>query len=121
MAKIFLDANYFIRVITKRSDNDFSPLTSNLLFISPLSVHIFYYVYKIRVPDGKILKLMDFFNIISLTDEIITRSGVGPTTDLEDNVQLHSASAAGCSYFLTQDRGLLRMKFFGKTAVKAEF
>lgn len=40
-----------------------------------------------------------------------------PTSDLEDNIQLHSAAEADCDYFLTSDKKLLAMIYFGKTKI----
>lgn len=41
----------------------------------------------------------------------------GPTKDLEDNIQLHSAAEAESDIFLTADKKLVDMKFFGKTQI----
>jgi len=50
-----------------------------------------------------------------LTDKILDLALEGPVDDLEDNIQLHSASEAECDVFLTNDKRLLGIKFFGKT------
>jgi len=117
MARIYLDANYFIGTVNQRKRINLASLSSHVLFISPLSVHVLYYVYKIKVPDENISKLINFFNIVSLTENLLKKSVLGPTSDLEDNIQLHSASAADCDVFLTEDKILLKMKFFGKSAI----
>lgn len=57
------------------------------------------------------------FNIIDLDKDILDKALESPTKDLEDNIQLHSAAEAECDYFLTEDKGLLKMKFFGKTKI----
>lgn len=44
----------------------------------------------------------------------------GPTVDFEDNVQLHSAAEAECEIFLTEDKKLLKLGFFGKTHVVSQ-
>ena len=41
----------------------------------------------------------------------------GPTKDLEDNIQLHSAAKTEADFFLTNDKKLLKMKFFGKMRI----
>ncbi len=41
----------------------------------------------------------------------------GPTTDVEDNIQLHSSVEAGCDLFLTHDEALLNLTFFGKMRI----
>jgi len=45
----------------------------------------------------------------------------GPTDDFEDNVQLHSAVMGDCDYFLTMDKKLIKMKYFGKMRICGEF
>ena len=52
-----------------------------------------------------------------LTDKILDLALEGPVDDLEDNIQLHSASEAECDVFLTNDKKLLKMKFFGKMRI----
>lgn len=39
------------------------------------------------------------------------------SNDLEDNIQLNSAIKADCNFFLTFDKKLLKMKFFGKMKI----
>jgi len=56
-------------------------------------------------------------HLISLTDKIIDKALLGPTKDLEDNIQLHSAVEADCDIFLTNDKALLKMGYFGKTKI----
>ena len=117
MAKrIYLDANYYIDS-AKRASYKLTPLKSDLLFISPLSVHIMFYIEKLRVPDENINELQEQFGIVPLTKFIIDKSLEGPTNDLEDNIQLHSAAEAECDIFLTSDKKLLKLKFFGKTRI----
>ncbi|OGH22078.1 MAG: hypothetical protein A3F31_00025 [Candidatus Levybacteria bacterium RIFCSPHIGHO2_12_FULL_38_12] len=55
------------------------------------------------------------FNLIDLRQDILRRALENPTDDLEDNIQLHSTAEAACDFFLTLDRKLLKLKFFGKT------
>lgn len=119
MARVFLDTNLYIDVI-KRAKEKWESLRGNLLFISPLSTHILFYTYKLKVPDQEVDKLQEQFGIVPLTQEIIDKALYGPTADLEDNVQLHSAADAECDIFLTNDAKLLAMKFFGKTQIAAE-
>lgn len=116
MARIFLDANSYIDV-SKRSKEKLEPLRNNFLFISPLSIHILFYTQKLKVPDGELNKMEELFGIVPLTKYIIDKAVQGPTSDLEDNIQLHSSSEAECDIFLTNDAKLLKMKFFGKTEI----
>lgn len=119
MARVFLDTNFYIDLI-ERSQEKWVWLRSELLFVSPLSVHILFYTSKRKVPDLKIDKLQQEFGVVPLTEDILYNAMVGPTSDLEDNIQLHSAIMADCDIFLTNDKQLLQMKFFGKTQILPE-
>ena len=118
MARVFLDANIYID-ITKRAKEKLEPLRADLLFISPLSAHILFYTQKLKVPDRQLNELQEQFGIVPLTKHILNKALEGPTNDLEDNIQLHSAAEAECDIFLTEDQGLLNMKFFGKTHISS--
>ncbi len=116
MARVFLDTNIYIDV-TIRARERWEKLSSNLLFISPLSTHILFYARKLKVPEEDINELQEQFGIVSLSEFILSKALQGPTIDLEDNIQLHSAAEADCDIFLTSDSKLLDMKFFGKTQI----
>lgn len=116
MARVFLDTNYYID-LTKRKREVLDSLVNRLLFISPLSTHILFYIQKLKVPNEEMNNLQKQFGLVSLTKHILDKALVGPTHDLEDNIQLHSAAEADCEVFLTQDERLLQMKFFGKTQI----
>lgn len=118
MVRIFLDTNQYID-LTKRAKEKWKSLGDNLLFISPLSTHILFYARKLKVPDTEVNKLQEEFGIVPLTKYILDKALAGPTDDLEDNIQLHSAAEADCDVFLTADSKLLKLKFFGKTEVKS--
>lgn len=117
MAKIFLDVNYLIGLANRAPETDTSILDDHACMISALSCHILFYVNKIKVPSPKTDEFLNDFNLIDLKSNILNKSASGPTTDFEDNVQLHSAAEADCDIFLTADRNLLKMKFFGKTKI----
>ncbi len=119
MARVFLDTNLYIDII-KRSKDKLEPLRKSLLFISPLSTHILFYTSKLRVPDQETNELQEQLGIVPLTKDILDKALEGPIKDLEDNIQLHSAAEAECDIFLTNDKQLLKMKFFGKTEIKSE-
>ena len=116
MARVFLDTNFYIDV-TKRARRKWELLRGNLLFISPLSTHILFYTRKLKVPDLTVNELQEQFGIVPFTKHILGKALEGPTNDLEDNIQLHSAAEAECDLFLTEDKKLLKMKFFGKTRI----
>lgn len=117
MAKIFLDTNIYIDIIKKRNDHDLQDLQGNELFISPLSIHILTYIFKNKIPDKELDVNRELFNLVSFDRIIAQNSLIGPTKDFEDNVQLHSAASAECDVFLTEDKELLDIKFFGKVRI----
>ena len=117
MAKIFLDANIFIDFVEKRGINIEDKLGQHNLVVSPLSIHILIYITKKKIPNEKLLNVINLFLIVDFNKVISEKALHGPTSDFEDNVQLHCAAAAECDYFLTNDKGLLKTKFFGKTQI----
>lgn len=52
-----------------------------------------------------------------LSSNILDKALEGTTEDLDDNIQLHSASEAECELFLREDKKLLNLKFFGKVRI----
>lgn len=121
MARVFLDANYFIDLVEERKKEvSLNKFLEDQLFISSLSVHILTYLYKYKIPHKGLNEALKKFNVIDFGKQIVATSLLGPTTDFEDNVQLHSAAQAKCDLFLTEDRKLLNMKFFGKTRIDSE-
>ncbi|MEK9143421.1 MAG: hypothetical protein AAB481_02220 [Patescibacteria group bacterium] len=117
MARFFLDANYFIGLANRTPETEVDILDGQKGYISALSCHILCYVNKIKIPDNKIRSFAEDFLIINLSDSIVQKAFDGPTIDMEDNIQLHSAAEAECDYFLTSDKKLLAMTYFGKTKV----
>lgn len=115
MAKIFLDTNTFIDSIHRKPEfMILDSLENHIVYISPLSLHIYCYIFKLKIPDNRVIAQRNKFQIIEFSEDILDKSLVGPTHDFEDNMQLHSAASAECDYFLTQDNKLLKLKFFGK-------
>lgn len=122
MAKIFLDANYFIDAIHRKPEEAIlDSLKNDDIYISPLSFHIYCYIAKIKLPDKRILIQKAQFQIVEFSEDILDRALEGPTADFEDNVQLHSAAEVDCDVFLTADKKLLDMKFFGKVKIENEY
>ncbi|MDO8497549.1 MAG: PIN domain-containing protein [bacterium] len=117
MAKIFLDTNIYIDIIKKRTDRDLEDFQGHDLFISPLSIHILAYLFKYKIPNHELDVNRELFNIVPFAAKIVEDALIGPTSDFEDNVQLHSAAEADCDVFLTEDKKLLSMKFFGKVKI----
>jgi predicted nucleic acid-binding protein len=119
MKKIFLDPNFFIDLIEGRSEIDIYQFKNQALFVSPLTVYIYFYVYKIKIAYKKFLSFLDFFNLVNLNEEILRNALEEPNNNLEDNIKLHSASFFDCDLFLTTDKKLLKMRFFGKVKIDA--
>ncbi len=120
MAKVFLDTNYFIDAIVRRPEKRIlESLKNNTVFVSPLSVHIFCYILKIKAPNKTLNSQIENFSLVEFSENIVNRALEGPTSDLEDNVQLHSAAEAECDIFLTEDQKLIKMKFFGKVKISS--
>lgn len=118
MARVFLDTNCFIDAIHRTPEKQIlDQLLGQIPFISPLSLHIYCYAYKIKIPSQKVISQKEKFQLVALAENILDKALTGPTTDLEDNIQLHSAAEAECDIFLTSDEGLLNMKFFGKVQI----
>src|SRR3989344_3983620 len=101
MARIFLDTNTFIDINERRDPELLELLVNCSLYISVISIGIWAYIYKRTVPSPSFAKLADTFNLVDVTEDIATKSFLGPTNDFEDNVQLHSASEANCTVFIT--------------------
>ena len=118
MAKIFLDTNYFIDALHRKPEKEIlESLENNIIYVSPLSVHIYCYVFKINIQDILIIAQIEKFQLVDFSNDIVIRSLQGPTADFENNVQLHSAANVECDIFLTGDRKILGMKFFGKVKI----
>lgn len=116
MAKVFLDTNFYIDVVYRKPEV-LKTLESSIIYFSPLSTHILFYALKIKTPSKIISKITDPFQAVDLTKDILDKALSGPTSDLEDNIQLHCAAQIPCDFFLTNDEKLLNMKFFGKTRI----
>ena len=116
MANIFLDANIIFDILI-RNNKKATMVFGHIPFISPLSYHILYYSQNIKVPHKTTIDPLKKMGIVNFTKKILEQALVSPTNDLEDNIQLHSASKANCGFFLTDDKKLLKMKSFGKMKI----
>lgn len=117
MAKVYLDTNKVFDLTIRNPKETSENLTGHQICISPLSFHILYYAEHIKVPNHNLSKTISELQIVDLNKKILENSLEGPTSDLEDNLQLHSAVESNCDYFLTNDKKLLNIKFFGKTKI----
>lgn len=116
MARVFLDTNVYIDAVHRKVEIN-RQFSGHKVFYSTLSTHILFYASKLKVPHQATHAIEEEFEVIDFTSSILKNALGGPTTDLEDNIQLHSAAEAECDYFLTSDKKLLAMTFFGKTRV----
>jgi predicted nucleic acid-binding protein len=116
MARVFLDTNTFIDAIYRKPDVN-RQFLNHRVYVSPLSAHILFYALKLKVPNKALTVILDQFEAVDLSGSLLVNALAGPTADLEDNIQLHSAAEGECDYFLTSDKRLLAMKFFGKTKI----
>lgn len=120
MAKVYLDTNIFIDAIHRAPEKQIlEELEGHIPYTSTLSFHIYCYTFKVKIPSRKVSEQKEKFQITDLSHTILEKALEGPTNDLEDNIQLHSAAEADCDVFLTADSKLLKLKFFGKTEVKS--
>lgn len=117
MAKVFLDANYFIDLVEERRSININSFSEQSLYISAISIHILTHLYKYKVPSQKLNVAIGNFSVVPTHKKLVKKALMGPTSDFEDNVQLHSASKARVDYFLTSDKKLLKMKFFGDVEI----
>ncbi|OGH10997.1 MAG: hypothetical protein A2857_00485 [Candidatus Levybacteria bacterium RIFCSPHIGHO2_01_FULL_36_15] len=119
MAKVFLDTNYFIDAIHRKPEKGIiESLENHSVYTSILSFHIYCYVCKIKLPNKIVFAQREKFLIVDFSGNILDKALLGPTSDFEDNTQLHSAAEAECDIFLTEDKKLLDMKFFGKVKIE---
>ncbi len=116
MARVFLDTNVYIDAVHRKTEVN-RQFLDHKIFYSTLSTHILFYALKLKVPHRATHAVEEEFEIIDFTSSILGNALAGPTPDLEDNIQLHSAAEAECDYFLTSDKKLLAMTFFGKTRI----
>ena len=118
MARVFLDANFVIETVgLRKSQTEGMKLEGNDVFVAALTIHIMCYAFKIKVPDKRITKFANQTHVVNLSEKIVELSLLGPTSDFEDNVQLHSANSSKADFFVTNDEELLDMGIFGKTKI----
>lgn len=112
MKKIFLDANIFIDIFSDREaggELGHSLLLAKnppMLYMSALTVHIAYYVSKVRKSNrdyGKIKSLLRVINLVSLDEKIVKRAMEVGFSDFEDTLQYLSAIQE-CDYLVTRDK-----------------
>jgi len=116
MANIYLDTNKVIDLVVRKPELGVF-LSDHHIYYSPLSAHILFYAARIKVPSADINNELNKLLCVNLGPRILKRALLGPTKDLEDNIQLHSAAEVDCDIFLTSDKDLLKLGYFGKTKI----
>lgn len=108
MKKIFLDANILIDLISARrnvegiEDTDFKQL-----YTSTLSVHILFYVNRIKynsAEEKRAKEILKHISLTPLTETIIRHAYKVKYSDYEDTLQYLMAMHAGCNYILTRNK-----------------
>ncbi len=111
MRKIFLDANILIDLITGRNANNsgveevFKSKAYKQIYISPLSVHIAFYVLKPKRGEeifDSLSKIIKGISIIPLSEVILKKALSVNFKDYEDLLQYFSA-IENCDVILTND------------------
>lgn len=119
VTKVFLDANWYID-LALRQPKKAKLLDGKQVFYSPLSTHILFYVYGLTTPQPQLDQLHQFLTLVPLNETIFSQTLHGPTSDLEDNLQLHSALSANCNIFLTEDKHLLKLHHFKNLSILSQ-
>jgi predicted nucleic acid-binding protein len=112
MKTVYLDTNIFMDILTDRdlkgiSIGEIKPfLETSSVYMSTLSVHIAYYVLKIKPGsdiDKKVKNLLSLINLVNLDASIINKALNSYKIDFEDTLQYYSAISEQCEYILTRD------------------
>ena len=113
--KIFLDTNVILDVLTKRESfyiNSAKVLTlvnEKIVsgYISSITVNNIYYILrKLKDKDTAknfITEILESFEIIPLTKDILTQANKISTRDFEDGIQFFSALGCGCDFLITKN------------------
>jgi len=117
MARIYFDTNILVDLVGEGKYGFETMVKGSEVVISVLSMHIMAYILKAKIPNKRLKVLAETMETVDFSRAIMTKALEGPTGDFEDNIQLHSAVSGDCDYFLTLDKKLLKMKYFGKMKI----
>jgi predicted nucleic acid-binding protein len=113
--KIFLDTYVMLDVLTKREP--FYIDSSKILtfvnekivsgYISAITVNNIYYILR-KLKDKEtakdfITEILESFEIISLTKDILSQANKISINDYEDGIQFFSALDCGCDFLITRN------------------
>lgn len=114
--KILIDTNLFLDVILKRenyykdSSKIWSLVSEKIMpgFISAISINNLFYILRkkveIDIVEELIDQIMDEFEIVPLTKDILKKARTMKNKDYEDSIQYLSALQAGCDYLITRNK-----------------
>lgn len=112
MKKVFLDTNILIDILLDRdldgiSIKKIAPyLKDSKVFLSTLSVHITFYILKIKpnsIMHKSAVDLINTMNLVPLSNILVGISMKSNLNDFEDTLQYYSALDQNCDYILTRD------------------
>lgn len=114
--KVYLDANVFIDVLTKRANWEGSLRVVNLVrrapqiegFASTLTVPLLYF-FRLRVASETQARAdaeasVKGFRQVALTQDLVHKALALDLPDFEDNIQLVSADTVAADHFLTRNK-----------------
>jgi predicted nucleic acid-binding protein len=110
MDKVFLDTNFFMRVLEGKFVQEAKRLENKNRFASVLTIHITAYVHKLNMPHSQLKQMLDYYTVLPITAKTGIISLEEPTKDYGDNLQLNTALGHSMTLFVTLDKELLRLK-----------
>ena len=114
--KIFLDTNIILDVLVKRepyyidSARIWTLIKEKSIqgYISAITINNFYYIIKklknSKIAENFIDEILDDFEIVPLTKDILRQSRTIPGKDYEDSIQYFSAINTGCQFLITRNK-----------------
>ncbi|MBM3702478.1 MAG: PIN domain-containing protein [Actinobacteria bacterium] len=114
--RVLLDTNLFLDVILERDEyyKDSSKIWSLISdkrlagYISAISINNLYYILKriieLKFVEKIIDQILDEFEIIPLTKEILKQARSIKNKDYEDSIQYFSAINSTCDFIITRDK-----------------
>ncbi|HEX7561482.1 MAG TPA: PIN domain-containing protein [Candidatus Humimicrobiaceae bacterium] len=113
--KIFLDTNVILDVLIKRepfyidSSKVLTLVNEKIVsgYISAITINNIYYILR-KLKDKEtaknfITEILESFEIISLTKDILSQANKISINDYEDGIQFFSALDCGCDFLITRN------------------
>jgi predicted nucleic acid-binding protein len=113
--KIFLDTNIILDVLVKRepyyidSARIWTLIKEKSIqgYISAITINNFYYIIKklknSKIAENFIDEILDDFEVVPLTKDILRQSRTISGKDYEDSIQYFSAINTGCQFLITRN------------------